>query len=94
MNRLRKTLMEMTSDDHLGTQELLEVPHDTRLNIFGSQFIKLDSCFYRIKKSTALLKNLSPERIQLTACGLFTVGKHLIPAVYNQLQFKLIIGTV
>ena len=22
--------MEMTSDDHLGTQELLEVPHDTK----------------------------------------------------------------
>jgi hypothetical protein len=45
-------------------------------------------------KSTALLRNLSPERIQLTACGLLTVGKHLIPAVDDaniifQVYFKV-----
>lgn len=41
-------------------------------------------------QANVLLTNLSTDRIQLTAGGLFTIGKHLIPTVILNLLKAII----
>lgn len=44
-------------------------------------FKKMASKRFSLKKLTVLLMKITPDRVQLTAAGIVTVGKHLIPTV-------------
>jgi hypothetical protein len=86
MKRLRDKVMQLSARDDLGNEELIEVLSSITTLAFYSR-IRTFNFANNLIQSIALIGTLNPDRIQLTAGGLISVGLHLIPTVILNLKF-------
>ena len=68
--------MEISANDNLGNEELMDVNAVRNITLVVLSYRK-----DYFMQANVLLMNLSTDRIRLTAGGLFTIGKSLIPTV-------------
>ena len=73
--------MEISANDNLENEELMEVNAIRNITLSESSYRKDN-----LMQANVLLMNLSTDRIRLTAGGLFTIGKSLIPTVILNLN--------